>query len=68
MTELPPTEVPSLYLRQTESGALTELVVDFGHDTLEVYILRPSQLAKLAVDATRFALARHLSSPPPQGS
>lgn len=62
MSELPPTEVPSLYLRQAASGGLTELVIDFGHDIQEVYMLRPTQLARLAVDATRFALVRYLSS------
>jgi hypothetical protein len=60
MSELPPTEVPWLYLRQTDPGGLTELVIDFGHDMQEVYMLRPTQLAVLAVDATRFALARYL--------
>ena len=52
-----PIEVPVLYLRQGHPGVPAELVVSYGGDPSMVYVLRPGQLANLAIDATRFALA-----------
>jgi hypothetical protein len=52
-----PIEVPILYLRRGHPGVPAELVIGYDGDPSMVYVLRPGQLANLAIDATRFALA-----------
>lgn len=53
-----PTEAKLIYLRQGHPREAPELVVEPGGGIpAAVYVLRPSQLANLAIDATRIALS-----------
>lgn len=56
------TEVPLLYLRRANPNEPVELVIGYGDHSCTVYVLRPSQLAKLAVDAVLMTTPRQLDS------